>query len=341
MGVGVGVGVGVGGGVVVVVVVVVVVAVAVAVVRSNVGAHAHQVLLHRLQRCFRQLRHGCPFLIRSHSLLLVSIAPCLGVEARVLGFGFFGLGSLGFRVYMCWARVGLRVTLFVTNVSNVLVQLGYRDIRRTSPPPPPRLQPGGRQEPRFLPFASSFRVLMGDFDFMAMYAIAPVCPGSPVIPFHLFCSRLRYRVTNPKKGCSYDYMVPAPRRSAIFWFTLFTLMVGFVLMNLFIAIVTFSFDRVQQEALGHSKEDALMILAHHVGKISKMGSQRRLSLTNKAAHVASMANPMSKLTRKKKANEKKNADAVGTEDGSKEQEGAAFEPSQAGTSGDLTQTEKF
>ncbi|CAE7403785.1 pkd2 [Symbiodinium natans] len=155
----------------------------------------------------------------------------------------------------------------------------------------------------FLPFASSFRVLMGDFDFMAMYAIAPV--------------------------------------SAIFWFTLFTLMVGFVLMNLFIAIVTFSFDRVQQEALGHSKEDALMILAHHVGKISKMGSQRRLSLTNKAAHVASMANPMSKLTRKKKANEKKNADAVGTEDGSKEQEGAAFEPSQAGTSGDLTQTEKF
>ncbi|CAE7522065.1 pkd2, partial [Symbiodinium pilosum] len=67
-----------------------------------------------------------------------------------------------------------------------------------------------------LPFMSSFRVLMGDFDFMSMYAIAPV--------------------------------------SAVSWFTLFTLFVCFVMLNLFIAIVTFSFQRVQQQAQGEAHE---------------------------------------------------------------------------------------
>ncbi|CAE7719014.1 pkd2, partial [Symbiodinium sp. KB8] len=68
----------------------------------------------------------------------------------------------------------------------------------------------------FLPFASSLRVLMGDFDFMGMYDIAPV--------------------------------------SSVSWFMLFIVMVAFVLVNLFIAIVTDSYQRVHAETVGNPHE---------------------------------------------------------------------------------------
>ncbi|CAJ1398645.1 unnamed protein product [Effrenium voratum] len=79
-------------------------------------------------------------------------------------------------------------------------------------------------------FASAFRVLLGDFEFMAMYSIAPM--------------------------------------SAIIWFTLFTIFVYLVLLNLFIAIISDSYFRVYHATLKMDEEDLLEMMAQKTTQLS-------------------------------------------------------------------------
>ncbi|CAE7775803.1 pkd2 [Symbiodinium sp. CCMP2456] len=101
----------------------------------------------------------------------------------------------------------------------------------------------------FLPFASSMRVLMGDFDFMGMYDIAPV--------------------------------------SSVSWFMLFTVMVVFVLVNLFIAIVTDSYQRVHRDTVGSPHEDMLINFAKTMTSVGNAGATNMVSTLEKLKTASS------------------------------------------------------
>ena len=90
-----------------------------------------------------------------------------------------------------------------------------------------------------LPFVSTFRVLMGDFDFMAMYAIAPV--------------------------------------SSMIWFSLFAVFVYLILVNLFISIVSESYYTVYNSVMLTNEEDVIQKYASNISSsISSALSRPRM-----------------------------------------------------------------